>query len=125
MSRGELTPLDLGGGRDRSLLRRALVELERVHRAELARLLREAARAGLGVPGEPLETLREAFAEALDCAEADGLELPAEVLAEVRAWLAGRDVPPCELAAASLRLEGAFEGRRLMALALLAGGVPR
>ena len=124
MSRwAELAPFDLPDSPgDSALLRLALTELERVHRAELARLLREAARAGLGAPGQSPEALRDAFGEALECAEADGLPLPGDVLEPIRRWLAGREVGPAELAEASLRLEGSFEGRRLLARVMLARG---
>jgi hypothetical protein len=117
----ELAPFDLGSPDDPELLRLALVELERVHRAELARLLREAARAGLGLRGQSPEALRVAFSEALRCAEADRLPLPSAVLGPIRRWLAHRSVEPGELARASLRLEASFEGRRLLARVRLAG----
>jgi hypothetical protein len=118
----ELGPFDLSGPLEGpELLRLALAELERVHRAELAQLLREAAAAGLGARGRSLEALREDLREALRCAEADGLALPSRVLATLRRWLDRGSVRSSELVRASLQLERTSEGRRLLARALLGG----
>lgn len=118
----ELEPLDLERPGTPPLLDLALAELERVHRVELACLLREAAREPLGLARSPRPVQRAGLEEALTCAELDGLRLSPAVLGPARRWLSGEDVPPVQLARASLRLDECLEGRRLLACILLREG---
>jgi hypothetical protein len=97
-----------------------------VHRVELARLLREAARLALGLSPVSPDGLREGLREALHAARADRLQLAPEVGELARACLRN-DAPrgsalAVELALASLRVDEGLEGRRLLAVALSAGG---
>ncbi len=107
--------------------RAARAELERVHRIELAYLLREASRRRMAAgsppdgappaPGDALEHLRARLREELESWDLDGLALSPDVLRVARGCRLGEPTgwPRAEeLAWASLQVDGCAEGRECL-----------
>ncbi|HVS11671.1 MAG TPA: hypothetical protein VMS76_17520 [Planctomycetota bacterium] len=123
----------VAGACDAARLAAAQRELERVHAAELAFLLREAAsllllqRARSRDPASELDTWRACTREALEACAADALALDARAVELLEACLT--HPPPSwpsavDLARLALRLEPCDAGRLRLAQAWMAEGEP-